>query len=404
MWQIPPLVLYIIFFIDFFIAFFFLIAFIKIRPDNKVKKEEDFELTFVIPAFNCEKIIEKTIDSIKKARYNQDKIKIIIVNDSSTDNTLYVMNKIAKKYKGITIFTKKHGGKANSLNFGLKKAGTELVAVLDADTLIKEDLLEKAIPLFSEETMAVTARFKPLNNNKIIERLQDMEYAFAGFSRLIVGNLNSLPVAPAFTIFKRKFFLKYGYFDEGNLTEDLEMGLRIQSANYNVAYVTHSYATTDVPNNLKKLLRQRLRWSYGTLYNYAKYKKLFFNRKYGDLGIFILPISFLSIFLISLVFLFGVYSLFAWIVDYIRMFSVGWMFTLDFDIGKFLIRMTNLQIILFFVTIIIALVMLFLVNYELQEKLKLRYYVLYLTVFLWMLAIFYILSIAYFVIKKKPEW
>jgi len=404
MWQLPPFVIYCIFFLDFFVAFFFLIIFIKAKFRVNEHKAKEFEITFIIPAFNCEKIIEKTIESIKKARYNQNKIKIIIVNDGSTDNTLNVISKLAEKYKGIKVFSKKNSGKADSLNFGIKKAGTELVAVLDADTLLREDLIEKTMPLFSENTAAVTSRLKPINNSRLIEKLQDVEYTFSGFYRLMIGNLNSLPVAPAFTVFRRKFFLDYGYFDKDNLTEDLEMGLRIQSEHYNVGYATSSYAMTEVPDTFKKLLKQRLRWGYGTLYNYNKYRRLFFNRRYGDLGFFVLPTAFLSILVISLVFLFGIYTIFSWIVEHLQMLSVGWLFTLEFNASQILIYMTDLKIILFAFAVVLGLASFFLVNYELKEKLKIRYYFLYFTVYLWTLAIFYIISLFYFIIKKKPKW
>ncbi len=404
--EISPIIIYSIFFIDFFIAFFFLTIFIKTKFKDKNLERKNLEITFIIPAYNVEKILSKSVESIKKSRYPQEKIKIIIVNDCSTDNTLEIANKLSKKYENINVFTKKNEGlKVYPVNYGLRKASTELVAVLDADTLLKEDLLEKAVLLFSDDTtMAVTSRLKPLRTDRLIEKLQEVEYTFAGFYRKIMGHINSLSVAPAFTIFRREFFLKNGYFDTNNLTEDLEMGMRIQNKHYNIGYVADSYAITDVPNTFMKLLKQRLRWAYGTLYNYKKYKRMFFNYRYGDLGTFVLPAGFISIMMISLVFLLGFYTMFSWFLYHFKMILVGWLPSLNFDLNTFLVALTDLRIILFLFSIIIGLIGFFLMNYELNENIKLRNYLLYIIAYLWILALFYITMGVYLLIGKKPKW
>jgi cellulose synthase/poly-beta-1,6-N-acetylglucosamine synthase-like glycosyltransferase len=405
MFEIPSFIIYVIFFLDFFIAFFFLTLFIKAKMAERQNSSYRPEITFVLPAYNIENVLGKAVDSIKKVRYPQNKIKIIIVNDGSKDKTLEVARGLAKKYENILVLDKKNQGvKAYPVNFGIRHANTELVAVLDGDTLLKEDMLEKAIPLFDKNTMAVTARMKPLNNNNIIEKLQDVEYTFAGFYRTIMGHINSLSVAPAFTIFRREFFLKHGYFDVDNLTEDLEMGMRIQSKHYNIGYVASSYAITDVPETFRKLMKQRLRWAYGTLFNYNKYKDLFFNPNYGDLGIFILPAGFLSIMIMSLVFLAAFYTLFDWAWKKINLLFLGWQPSMHIDFNQILIYLTEPRIVLFVLAILVGLLIFFLIRMELNEKIKLRYYFLYLTVYLWMLGFFYIISFFNFILKRKVKW
>jgi len=146
MLELPSWITYCFFFIEFFVSFSFLIFYAKFKLNrrNLAELNEYPEVTFVIPAYNCAHIIEETIKSIKNLDYQQDKIRIFIVDDASTDRTLDVSAELAKKYAGLRVFTKKHGGKAATLNAGIKKADTEFVCVLDSDTLLKEDVLKKS--------------------------------------------------------------------------------------------------------------------------------------------------------------------------------------------------------------------------------------------------------------------
>ncbi len=403
--HIPSIVVYIVIFIDFFIAFFFLSVFVSTKIKKEEKEFRPFELTFVLPAYNVGKILEKTLDSIKKAKYPQEKIKIIIVNDGSTDNTLEVAKKLSQNNTNIQVFSKKNTGKADSLNYGIKQAKTELIATLDSDSLIMPDLLEKAVTPFSDKSiMAVTSRLKPLNREKLIEKMQYVEYTLAGFYRRLMGHINSLPAAPAFTIYRRDFFLKHGYFDTDNLTEDFEISLRIQSHQYNISYVADSYALTDVPNNLYKLYRQRLRWNYGTFYNYRKYKHIFFNKDYGDLGFFVLPAGFLSILMVSLTMLMASYTIMVWIIENIQKLLIGWRPSFEFNLERFALSVTDLRILLFLFTLLLALTIFFLIRSELKEKIGIRDFFVTMSIFLWTLALFYIIGFIYFIRNKKPTW
>jgi cellulose synthase/poly-beta-1,6-N-acetylglucosamine synthase-like glycosyltransferase len=406
MWQVPIWIIYAVFFMDFFIAFFYLSIYIqsKIKKENLEKKER--EITFIIPAYNRESTIKDCVESIRNARYPQNKIKIIIVDDGSKDKTYAIAKELEKKYSNVKVLTKKNEGrKAFPVNFGLKHANTELVAILDGDCFIKEDVLERAMPFFSKkEIMAVVFRMKPTNKDQLIERMQYIEYALATFYRKIIGAINSLPVSNGFSIFRKEFFDKHGYFETDNMTEDFEMGLRIQDSQYNLGYVSESYSLTDVPDTFRGWAKQRLRWSYGTLYNYKKYKHIFLNKKYGDLGIFILPSGFISLLVVSLIFLFALYSAMNWGWNHIQMIQFGWYPSFSLNLNSIYFFMIDLRIILFFFSILVGLTLFSLCQIELKEKLNFIDYALTLTLYMWMLAVMYIISLAYFLIGKRPKW
>jgi cellulose synthase/poly-beta-1,6-N-acetylglucosamine synthase-like glycosyltransferase len=92
------------------------------------------------------------------------------------------------------------------------------------------------------------------------------------------------------------FFDKHGGYEEGNLTEDLEVALRIQANHYIIENSPDSPVYTIAPSKFKELLIQRRRWYIGLMKNTWKYKKIFFNKEYGDLGMFVFPIAWISIF------------------------------------------------------------------------------------------------------------
>jgi len=407
MWELPVWVIYIIFFMSFFIATFFFFVYIEKKLEKK-KPEKPFyaDVTFVLPCYNVAGVLESSVESIKNSNYPQERIKIILVNDGSTDNTLEVANKLAKRYKNIEVISKKNEGrKAAALNFGLKRAKTELVAVLDADTILERNLLKECVFKFADENIAVsTCRMRSINNNKLIEKLQNVEYAFAGFYRILMGKINAFSIAPAFSVLRREFLVKYGYFDAKNITEDLEMGLRAQSKHYDVGCVENTYAETYVPDTIKNLSRQRMRWAWGTFYNYFKYKKLFLNKKYGDFGVFMLPIEFLNILLLSFVFLLFLYTTFNWLWIRADLLMAGWLPSFNLDISRTLFSFTEPRVLLFLIMLVIGLAFFFLIKSEFKENIKLREYALFVTVYMWYLAIIYIVAFVYVALGKNLKW
>ena len=95
-------------------------------------------LSIIVPAYNCEKSIEKCIDSILKQTYND--IEIIIVNDGSTDRTDDICREMAKQENRIKYIFKENGGVSSARNIGLDFANGEFIQFVDSD-----DYLEKHI-------------------------------------------------------------------------------------------------------------------------------------------------------------------------------------------------------------------------------------------------------------------
>jgi len=124
-------------------------------------------VAILIPVFNEERIIRLKLENLAKVEYPADRLEIIIVNDSSTDNTLKIVNDYmaANPSLKITIFdSKEHLGKTGCLNNALKNLKADVVIISDADCFWPHDILVKALSYLSDPQVgAITARELLLN-------------------------------------------------------------------------------------------------------------------------------------------------------------------------------------------------------------------------------------------------
>ncbi|PHM47194.1 glycosyltransferase family 2 protein [Xenorhabdus miraniensis] len=97
-------------------------------------------VSIIIPAFNVERLITKTINSVLNQTYNN--IQIVIINDGSNDNTLKIIEKLANKYKNIVFFSQENKGISSARNLGLRKATGDYISFLDSDDVIEPNFVE----------------------------------------------------------------------------------------------------------------------------------------------------------------------------------------------------------------------------------------------------------------------
>ena len=305
-------IVYVFLFLSLYFEVFLLITYLEKRGDIR---DETFRLkqgvkkyptvTIMVPCWNEEKTISKTINSLLNLDYPKDKLKIMIIDDGSTDGTWNVAKKFENK-KQIEMYQKENGGKHTALNFGLSKITSDLVGCLDADSYVDKDALKNIAVYFEDKaTMAVTPSVKIWQPKTIIQLIQKVEYSWGILIRKMFSYLGALYVTPGpFSIFRREVFVELGGYRHAHQTEDMELAVRMQSNHYKIANAHDAVVYTVAPESVRKLYKQRLRWTYGFIKNVIDYKHMFFRREYGNLGIFILPMASLSI--VSAIYLLGV--------------------------------------------------------------------------------------------------
>ena len=115
------------------------------------------------------------------------------------------------------------------------------------------------------------------------------------FHRYLNAKLNCIHVTPGpFSVYKTQVIKDIGWFDEKTITEDLEIAIRLQKHHYKIIQTFDTIVETIAPDSWKQLFRQRVRWYKGSVDNTINYKKLIFNKEYGDFGFIRMPTIILS--------------------------------------------------------------------------------------------------------------
>lgn len=301
--DISNIITYVFLFISLNFEVFLLITYFENRLEIA---KEDLQLakgikkyptvTIIVPCWNEEKTVAKTVYSLLSLDYPKDKLKIMIVDDGSTDKTWEKIQKF-KNNPQVEIYTKENGGKYTALNFGISKLKSELVGCLDADSYVHKDALSNIVFYFQDkETMAVAPSIKLWQPKGPLQLLQKVEYGLGIFFRKMQHYMQAVYITPGpFSIFRTDVFKNLGGYRHAHNTEDIEIALRMQKNGYKIAHAHNAIVYTVPPDTLRKLLKQRVRWVHGFIKNATDYRDMFFKKKYGNLGILILPMAAISV-------------------------------------------------------------------------------------------------------------
>lgn len=304
---ITTIIFYILVFLAIYLQVFLLTVFFEKRDQIKEVKKEPTKypgVTFLIPCFNEEGTIDGTIQSVLSLDYPENKLKIIAIDDGSSDSTWQILQKY-KDHENIKIITKENGGKHTALNLALLHVDTPLVVSFDADTKILKDAVKKAVVYFEndEELMALGGAVLISKPKTFVQKAQSIEYQMFSFSKKMLGLLGGVLVVPgAFSMFRVEAFEKAGGYKDAHKLEDLELTFRMQVAGLKVDHSHDAFVYTKGPDTAKALFKQRLRWGYGFINNMFDYRHAIFNKKYGNFGFFTLPMGIISYMVILNVF------------------------------------------------------------------------------------------------------
>jgi biofilm PGA synthesis N-glycosyltransferase PgaC len=292
-------------------------------------------LSVIAPAYNESETIIDNIRTLLSLYYNN--YEVVVINDGSKDDSLekiisaYDMEKVNyyfdyrlpckrirgvyksknRSFKKLTVIDKANGGKADSLNAGLNVCRNDLVVSIDADSIMESDALLKLVKPFMEakEKRVIGAggviriansceiadgHIQKINlPKKFLPRAQVMEYTRAFLmGRMAWSELDGLLlISGALGMFDREIVINSGGYSIDTVGEDMELVVRIRrymaekGLDYDVVYIPDPLCWTEVPSSVKVLARQRSRWTRGTMETLVTHRKLFFNRKYGKLGL-----------------------------------------------------------------------------------------------------------------------
>ncbi len=242
---------------------------------NKLKQIEWKELphvTIQLPMYNESYVVERLIDQIVLMNYPKDKLEIQILDDSTDDTIEKAKAKVAfYQEQGIDIqYIRREdrtGYKAGALDYGLKTAKGEFVAIFDADFMPSTEFLMDALPYFSSEKVGVVqSRWTYLNENySFLTRIQTIVLN-THFSVEQVGRSSSgayINFNGTGGIWRVSCISDAGGWHADTLTEDLDLSFRAQIKGWKFNYVESIESPSELPVTLPAYRAQQFRWSKG---------------------------------------------------------------------------------------------------------------------------------------------
>jgi cellulose synthase/poly-beta-1,6-N-acetylglucosamine synthase-like glycosyltransferase len=299
-------------------------------------------VSIIVPAFNEEKVIVRTIETLLEADYPNK--EIIVVDDGSSDNTYA----IASKYigKGIKVVHRPNGGKFAALNTGIAVAMGEIIITVDADSMIARASVAEIVKGFEDpEVAGVAGNLKVFNTNKLITKLQALEYIVQiQIVRRAFENFGSLTVASgAFSAFRKKAIEEIGWYDKDYLLEDFDITIKLLKSHRILHGNNEAVCYTEAPETLRDVYKQRLSWFRGDFQSFWKHRDTFFNPRFGIMHKLTFPYMLISMTLVP------VASVVVIVTSIIMLINGEWV-TLLMAFGLF----TTLQILLSTLGILIA--------------------------------------------------
>jgi len=233
-------------------------------------------VTVLIPAFNEERVIERSVRQVLQSENVQ--LEVIVIDDGSKDRTGQIVRETFGNDTRVRLIQLENGGKARALNHGLELAKGELVIALDADTQFEPDTIARlARWLVADETLgAVAGNAKVGNRVNLVTKWQALEYVTAqNLERRALARLGGMTVVPgAVGAWRKKAILEVGGYPPDTLAEDQDLTIAIQRAGWKVAYDQSAIAWTEAPQSLHQLARQRFRWAFGTIQCVWKHRQI----------------------------------------------------------------------------------------------------------------------------------
>ena len=309
------------------------------EPEDRLLMRSAPPVTLLTPAFNESDTCVSSVQSQLKIQYRD--IRILFINDGSTDDTLEKMIRtfdmvpaflpqtshlktrpVKKIYQSrshpeLWLIDKENGKKADALNVGINYCQTPLFCAIDNDSMLEQDSISRVVAPFIEDTRTVVSggiiriangcTFENGHITKVdlprnlLAKFQVVEYlrAFYG-GRLSWDVLNaSLIISGAFGVFRHSLVVAAGGYQEKTIGEDMELIVRLHKycadhkIPYRIRFIPDPIAWTEGPVSLKKLGRQRDRWQRGLIDSVRSHFDMMFRPRYKNVGLLAMPFYFI---------------------------------------------------------------------------------------------------------------
>lgn len=244
------------------------------QPQFHLMRKEDVPLvSLMVPCYNEPDNIDESVPHLLNLKYPN--YELIFINDGSKDNTVELIDKLAERDSRIVVLHQKNSSKASTLNNGLRIAKGKYVGCIDGDAVLDYMALDYMVQALESNTRyaAVTGNPRVRNRSTILGRLQVSEFSsIIGLikrAQCLMGTI--FTVSGVCCLFKKDIMHEIGGWSTNMITEDIDVSWKIQTSGYDIFYEPRVLYWVLMPETIKGLFNQHLRWAQSDAETMMKY-------------------------------------------------------------------------------------------------------------------------------------
>ena len=245
------------------------------------------------------------------------RMQIVVVDDGSSDGMIHIAREL--RTAGLVndvLRVGTRGGKSAGVDLGLSTCRGDIVVIVDIDTTLDRDALERLLPYFADSRVGGVGGDLGVANAaaSLVTRHQQIEYLTSiSLGRRIGDLLGTLSiVSGAFGAFRRDAILGVGGQDV-EVGEDADLTMKLRRAGWRIRFAPEARALTRVPETMTALIAQRLRWDRGGVTIWLRKFRGAFNPWNSTFRLVdVLSMADVLLFQIGLTMAFPVYVLWLW--------------------------------------------------------------------------------------------
>lgn len=258
------------------------------RP-KPVKEDYCPKVSVVIAAHNEEVVIEETIRNLMRLEYPD--FELLVLDDRSTDATPEILKRLGNelhdpRFRYIIRTSSDIPGKPAVLNQALTVTDGDVICVFDADAYVETNFLNRIVPFLADENVGAVQARKVISNcdENWLTRCQNYEYSLDSHFQYGRDSVRgAVELRGNGQLVKREALEEVNGWNNNTLTDDLDLSTRLHIEGWDIRFAHKVPVYEEGIIQFGSLLKQRRRWTEGTLFRYLEYAGPLLNSRKASL-------------------------------------------------------------------------------------------------------------------------